>query len=86
MTSTSAERVSTFTFHGTIITDTSHNSISGGSGSSILPIIYGTISSILVIIGIIIAAFATVILLLRKRVWQMENRYNRQTDAYKQVP
>ena len=86
MTNTSAERVSTTRFHGTIITDTSHNSISGGSGSSISPIIYGTISSILVIIGIIIAAFATVIILLvimRKRVWQTENRYNGQTDAYK---
>ena len=82
MTSTSAERISTTRFHGTIIT---HNNISGGSGGFISPIIYGTISSILVIIVIIIAALAIVIILLvimRKRVWQIENRYNGQTDAY----
>ena len=60
MTSTSAEQ---------------YNSISGGSGSSVSPIIYGTTLGVLVIIGI--AAFATVVTVVvikRKRVGQMENR------------
>ena len=78
VTSTSAP---TTTCHGTTITYTSCNStptVSGRSGNSVPPIVYGTISGVLVIIGLIIAALATVVtvvvILRRKRVEQMENR------------
>ena len=81
MMSTSAEQLPTTIFHATNITDISHSStptISGGPGSSISPITYGAISGVLVIIGIIIAALATVVTVVvikRKRVGQTENRY-----------
>ena len=78
MTSTSAP---TIKFHATTITYTSRNStptVSGRSGNSVSPIVYGTISGVLVTIGIIIAALATVVtvvvILMRKRVEQTENR------------
>ena len=81
MTSTSAKQLPTTKFHATNITDISRSStptISGGSGSSISPITYGAISGVLVIIGIIVAALATVVTVVvikRKRVGQTENRY-----------
>ena len=62
-----------------ITTYTSRNSTptaSVGSGSSVLPIIYGTILGALVITGVI-AAVAIVIIVavvVRKRVGQMDNR------------
>jgi hypothetical protein len=81
MTSTSAEQLLTTKIDATLITYTTSNgtsTISGGSGSFTSPIIYGTISGVLVIIGVIIAlAIAVTVMVVskRKRVGQTENRY-----------
>ena len=87
MISTSTEQVQTTTVRATTTnmlyatTYTSRNSTStasGGSGSrvSVLPIIYGTIPGVLVIIGVIaaVAIVIIVVVIVRRRVGQMDSR------------
>ena len=67
--SESIEQIRTTTFHTTIAINTLHN-------SSIIPIIYGATSGVLVIIGAIatVAIVITVVAITRKRERLMQNR------------